>query len=610
MGLEKYEELRYCRVRKGTKKPFEKEWQKKLYTLQQIQKFIEKGENYGVLCGHGNLAVIDSDTKSLQTMVEHELPITLRVKTGSGGTHNYFFISDLKNKIILTTKNADGQKHYGEVQSYGAQVVGPNSIHPNGNRYEVLVDKEIATISYELLIKAIKPFMQEVIESIKHKEYEQKSYGVEIDDLSVADIWGTGGLKSQGNEYYGEHPIHGSSGGMNFWINPLKNTWHCFRCNSGGGVLSAIAVKEGIIDCSEARQGYLRGAKAKEAIEIGKDHYGLLDKELPKDIYLNKGIQSIKDKNKLVLWSYQNFKELKKDTNFLIQDVIYPKTVTMMYSPPGQFKSILALQLAMAVAQGKEWMKFSTRKHNVLYCDKENNDQIIKDRLMMLFEGMNYEEEDFPLYILRRQGDLKNEEFVKLLSKEIQEKEIKLIIFDTLHRFADYDENRADDINWLYTKVFQPLIEDHGISIIFLHHTSKSGGYRGSGDFLGMVDTAYSIVREGKTNKFRIINEKCRAGEIENIIGEIDFGEDFIKIIRLNEEIQNENKLSKLKELTQKIQSCFKEGQKLRKKEIEDQFEMEDYEYSVSTLKRSLKWLVDNQYLDKDDKNLYSRILR
>jgi len=38
-----------------------------------------------------------------------------------------------------------------------------------------------------------------------------------------------------------------------------------------------------------------------------------------------------------------------------------------------------------------------------------------------------------------------------------------------------------------------------------------------------MVDTAWSVRREGKSNKFRIINEKSRSGEIENITGEIDF---------------------------------------------------------------------------------------
>ena len=322
--------------------------------------------------------------------------------------------------------------------------------------------------------------------------------------------------------------------------------------------------------------------------------------------------QVVRKSNDLVLWNYRNFETMQRDTNFLVQDVIYPKTVTMIYSPPGEFKSLICLFMGMCVASEKPWMKFKTQQSPVLYCDKENNDQILKDRLMYLFKGENFEDKDMPLYLLRRNGDLLDKKFVERLMKVVDEKKIRLIFFDTLHRFADYDENKSDDINRLYTTVFQPLIENYGCSIVFLHHTKKDGGYRGSGDFLGMVDTAYGIYREkssnGKTDKFRIINEKCRAGEIDNVYGEIDFGEEYIKVLRLNTEVEDEIKLNILKDLTKKVQSIIKPGESLKKKEIEDRLEMQEFEFSSSTLKRSLKWLVSNQYLDKDEKTRYSLI--
>jgi len=268
------EEIKFCRIRKGTKKPFEKDWTNKPYSYSEIEKFLP-GENYGVLCGYGGLIVIDSDEDELQIVVGEKLPETFKVRTGGGGIHNYYFCPDCKKKIIL---EKDG-KHYGEVQSFGAQVVGPNSIHPSGRKYEVINDKEITTISYEQLLSAIKPFMKEIEETEKSLEYEKREYGDEINDLSVVDIWGTAGLKKHGSEYYGAHPIHGSETGMNFWINPVKNVWHCFRHNTGGGPLYAIAVKEGIIDCSEAVKGALRGDKAREAIRIAQEKYGLKRKE-------------------------------------------------------------------------------------------------------------------------------------------------------------------------------------------------------------------------------------------------------------------------------------------------------------------------------------------
>jgi len=606
MDLKNNPKIRYCKIKKKSKKPIEKDWTNKPYKWEEIENVVPN-ENYGVLCGYGDLIVIDADTPELQLAVDSTLPETFKVKTGSGGTHNYFFCLDT-TKRVLSTVEKGVETHYGEVQGKGSQVVGPGSIHPNGNRYEVVNDAEIANISPEQLLMAIKPFMKEVQQIEEDSYKESKDFGFPLDNLSVTSIWGLSGLKKRGNEYFGEHPVHGSDGGMNFWINPLKNTWHCFRCGSGGGPLSAIAVKEGIISCSEARRGVLRGAKARQAIQVAKEKYGLVEPE-ENPIEEKQKIEVSTKEDALPLWTFKDFENLKEDKNYLVEKVIYPKTVTMLYSPPGQFKSLLALSLAMSVAKGKEWMKFKTKKNNVLYCDKENNDQTLKSRLAMLYYGFDWKRKNFPMFILRRQGDLLDNRFMLKLRQVILDKKIKLIIFDTLHRFADYDENASDDINRLYTQVFQPLVETFGVSIIFLHHTRKDGGYRGSGDFLGMVDTSYAVYRTGKTPKFQIINEKARGGEIENVYGEIDFGEKFIRINRLNETVEKEKSLSKLKEMTEKVKEMFEPGEELRRKDIEARFDMDNYEFSLSTLKRSLAWLVKINWLDFD-KGLYKVVMR
>jgi len=325
---------------------------------------------------------------------------------------------------------------------------------------------------------------------------------------------------------------------------------------------------------------------------------------------------------KIETWTFKDFEKLKKDKNFLIGHVLYPKTVNMVYSPPAQFKSLMCLDMALCLANGLNWLGNEVKKKKkVLYCDKENNDQLIKERLLGLHKGHNLKRRKFPLQILRRNGDLLNVEFIKALHKFVEENEIEVIFFDTLHRFADYDENRSDDVNRLYTMVFQPLIEKFGVSIVFLHHTKKDGGYRGSGDFLGMVDTAWSIRREGKSNKFKIINEKARSGEIENISGEIDFGVinkelEYVKIIRLNEAKDVSQKINKLKSVTNFIKDICKEGHIMKRKDIIDAFEMAELgfittEDSLTKLvTRSLKWLVDNAYLEKSGKGEYTKILR
>lgn len=265
--------LRFCKIQRGKKNPYEKDWTNKEYNYEDITPFLET-EQYGVVCGKGNLIVIDADRKELQEAIINNLPDTFRVKTGSRGTHNYFFCPEATEKIVLTTKITNNEEiHYGEVQGKGSQVVGPGSLHPNGNTYEVSNDKPIATISAIELLKTTTPFTSILETQKEHTMYEQTEFDKEISKLNVLDIFGKEGLKQNGDQWYGKHPIHGSETGSNFWIDPIRNVWHCFRHGSGGGPLYAIAVKNGIIGCEEAKKGILRGEKAKQTIKLAQDKY-------------------------------------------------------------------------------------------------------------------------------------------------------------------------------------------------------------------------------------------------------------------------------------------------------------------------------------------------
>jgi len=93
--------------------------------------------------------------------------------------------------------------------------------------------------------------------------------------LSIGDLIDLTKFRRLGTRYQGAHPIHGSQTGVNLSVDLEKNVWHCFRHNSGGSVLEWIAVKEGIINCSEAIPGALRGDKFWKTLEIAHQKYGL-----------------------------------------------------------------------------------------------------------------------------------------------------------------------------------------------------------------------------------------------------------------------------------------------------------------------------------------------
>ncbi len=475
--------LKFCRIKRGTKKPFEKDWTNKPYSYKDIMKFLPK-ENYGVLCGYEDLAVIDCDVEAMQVSIESMFPKTYRVKTANG-FHNYFFIPDLKQKIILETTNGT---HLGEVQSHGTQVVGVNSIHPSGKKYEELNQEKIAKISCELLLDVLKGFMKETKETEENVQWERKEHS-EVDDLSVASIWGTMGMKKHGGEYYGEHPIHGSEGGMNFWINLLKNSWHCFRCNSGGGVLSAIGVKEGVINCSDAKRGYLRGEKAVQCLEIAREKYGLKrnyeeEKRMRELKILAKKVGGeLKEENIPELETY-DFQELMKyepePQDWLIEGIIPKKEVGLLVGKRGERKTFTALHFALCLASGNKAFDLDKvpEKKKVLIIDEETGKNAMAQRMKAMAKAQTLEESPLEIKFFSFAGlklDKKDTKRYLKFTKVIKDFIPDLIIIDCLQRCVTFEVDKDNAaISELFTDVVRPITNAYGTTWIFIHHMRKS----------------------------------------------------------------------------------------------------------------------------------------
>ncbi|MBT6773849.1 AAA family ATPase [Candidatus Woesearchaeota archaeon] len=306
-----------------------------------------------------------------------------------------------------------------------------------------------------------------------------------------------------------------------------------------------------------------------------------------------------KDVWELELRDYSYFESIKPERDYLIKNFIPVKSLIMMFSPPASFKSILAQYMAICIGSGRECLGCKSKVKGVLLCDRENNDNLIADKMKKIRRGLGIRKKDVPVYYLpRNEGDLLNEEFLEKLHHAIKQNKISLVIFDTLHRYGDYQENSADDLSRLYTKCFSPLIDKQKVSILFLHHTKKQGDFRGSGDFEGMCDVVYKLDRKDKSDFFTIKNTKNRTGELEKVTAKITF---FDKEIIIEKVDKNEdNQINKLNGLTEKINSYFVETDlRLKTSEIKNQLKKDKFDYSESTLKRALNKLVNKKKLEK-----------
>lgn len=135
------------------KVPILKDWVNKASDEPDtIQKWLGEhtGCNWGVATGaRSGIFVVDIDPKnggdqSWEILIrKNDVPTTISVKTGSGGTHYYF-----KYPKDFTVPNSAGKLGKGiDIRGNGGQVVIPPSIHPNGTPYEWIITPWDNTIS-------------------------------------------------------------------------------------------------------------------------------------------------------------------------------------------------------------------------------------------------------------------------------------------------------------------------------------------------------------------------------------------------------------------------------------------------------------------------------
>jgi hypothetical protein len=258
------------------KRPVGNDWQHRLMFADdpKLQEWLAKGGNYGVVGGYG-LVIADADIPEVKQILEEQLPETFTVESpGSHGWHAYF-LCGLEKPIRLRDKNGE---NVGDIQGPNKMVLGPNSIHPNGEKYRIAKDLPLAQVTAQQLREALKEWIvpEKEIQQAEFAANQEKRNNIDLDILQVIPL---AGLHKRGSEYFGPHPIHGSTTKQNFWVNPSKNCWHCFRHGSGGGPLLWLAVEEGIIDCSEAGSGALRGETFKQTWEKAQERGYIQDRQ-------------------------------------------------------------------------------------------------------------------------------------------------------------------------------------------------------------------------------------------------------------------------------------------------------------------------------------------
>lgn len=180
-----------------------------------------------------------------------------------------------------------------------------------------------------------------------------------------------------------------------------------------------------------------------------------------------------------------------------IDKLIPKKGLTIIAGPTSTFKSWAAMQMALSCVTGTPFLdKFESKKANVLYIDEENGNIILLKRFDMLIKGNDLESKKdlFENLKISQYNNLKldSKDFISNCNSLIEKYGIKVIIFDSVVRGMNGDEDTAKDVRIVHENIKNIFSDKDELAFILLHHTSKSGkgmaSIRGSGDWVNMAD--------------------------------------------------------------------------------------------------------------------------
>ena len=173
--------------------------------------------------------------------------------------------------------------------------------------------------------------------------------------------------------------------------------------------------------------------------------------------------------------------EPRPPRNYLVENLIHEKSITVLYGDGGVKKTWSSLFLGACVGSGQAWGEFATQKARVLFIDEENGESEMAIRVAMCCRGalaMPVESVDLR-YISLAAFHLDDPQSEAILTNEILAQAARLVIFDALADLMNGDENSKQDTQPVFNAL-RRISEKTGVAILVIHHGGKSGDYRGS----------------------------------------------------------------------------------------------------------------------------------
>ncbi|KXV71022.1 hypothetical protein AD951_01935 [Acetobacter malorum] len=180
----------------------------------------------------------------------------------------------------------------------------------------------------------------------------------------------------------------------------------------------------------------------------------------------------------------ESFTQTPEPLDFVLPGMI-SGTVGALIAPGGAGKSWFALEVAIALAGGPDFLGIGIRQTgDVLYLSAEDPALALSHRLHTVSYAVRDVAEDISAHLeivslMGRVVDLNQKVWSDAIKKMAKGK--RLVILDTLRRFHCSDENNGGEMAALLG-ILESIAGDTGASILFLHHAGKGSVLNGGGD--------------------------------------------------------------------------------------------------------------------------------
>jgi RecA-family ATPase len=168
----------------------------------------------------------------------------------------------------------------------------------------------------------------------------------------------------------------------------------------------------------------------------------------------------------------------------LIDGVLRMGHKMLLAGPSKAGKSYLLLQLAMAIAEGREWLNWQCTQGKVLYVNLELDRPSCLHRLKSLYHAKRWEPANrgsIDIWNLRGKA-LPLDKLAPKLIRRVKSSNLSAVIIDPTYKVITGDENAADKMAF-FCNQFDRICDELGASVIYCHHHSKGNqGQKASRD--------------------------------------------------------------------------------------------------------------------------------